>query len=76
MVHSGYEATAVQDAIAHPVKALQVAMRGVRTEGPMAPEIPLDRQRPAQYVFSRHVELKLREIREQQSPVRHTEAAE
>jgi hopanoid biosynthesis associated radical SAM protein HpnH len=76
MVHSGYEATAVQDAIAHPVKALQVVLRGVRTEGPMAPEIPLDRQRPAQYVFSRHVELKLREIREQQSRASHSEAAE
>jgi len=33
-----------------------VALRGVRTEGDMAPEIPLDRQRPAKYVFSRHVE--------------------
>src|SRR5205823_8518904 len=76
MVHSGYEATAVQDAIAHPMKAVQVALRGVRTDGPMAPEIPLDRQRPAQYVFSRHVELKLREIRERQAPARHVEAAE
>ena len=34
------------------------------TEGDMAPEIQLDRQRPAQYVFSRHVEQKLAEIRE------------
>ena len=25
-------------------------------EGPMAPDIPLDKQRPAEYVFSRHVE--------------------
>lgn len=63
MVHSGYEATAVMDTVANPLKALGVALRGVRTEGPMAPEIPLDRQRPAQYVFSRHVELKLREVR-------------
>src|SRR5436305_13482410 len=75
MVHSGYEATAVQDAIAHPMKAVQVALRGVRTDGPMAPEIPLDRQRPAQYVFSRPVELKLREIRERQARARHVEAA-
>jgi len=75
MVHSGYEATAVQDAIAHPLKALGVAVRGVRTEGPMAPEIPLDRQRPAEYVFSRHVELKLREIREQNARAR-AQAAE
>jgi hopanoid biosynthesis associated radical SAM protein HpnH len=75
MVHSGYEATAVLDTISHPLKALGVAIRGVRTEGPMAPEIPLDRQRPAQFVFSRHVELKLREIREQNARAR-SEAAE
>jgi hopanoid biosynthesis associated radical SAM protein HpnH len=56
MVHSGYEATAVVDSVRHPLKAAAVAWRGVRTEGEMAPEIPLDRQRPAQYVFSRHVE--------------------
>jgi hypothetical protein len=30
----------------------------------MAPDIPLHRQRPAQYVFSRHVEQKLAEIRD------------
>jgi hopanoid biosynthesis associated radical SAM protein HpnH len=64
MVHSGFEATAVQDAFKHPLRALTVGVRGVRTEGEMAPEIPLDRQRPAQYVFSRHVEQKLKEIRQ------------
>ena len=56
MVHSGYEATAVMDAVRHPLKVASVALRGPRTEGKMAPEIPLDRQRPAQYVFSGHVE--------------------
>jgi len=56
MVHSGYEATAVVDAVKHPLKALGVAMRGVTTEGDWAEEIPLDGQRPAEYVFSRHVE--------------------
>ncbi len=40
-----------------------VSLRGVRTEGAMSPEISLDRQRPAQYVFSKHVEHKLDEIR-------------
>jgi hopanoid biosynthesis associated radical SAM protein HpnH len=63
MVHSGYEATAVQDAVRHPFKALSVSLRGVRTEGAMAREIPLERQRSAQFVFSRHVEQKLVEIR-------------
>jgi hopanoid biosynthesis associated radical SAM protein HpnH len=56
MVHSGYEATAVMDSVSNPLKAATVALRGIRTEGEMAPEIALDRQRPAEYVFSRHVE--------------------
>ena len=38
-------------------------MRGVRTDGPMAPEIALEDQRPAQYVFSEQVEMQLSEIR-------------
>jgi hopanoid biosynthesis associated radical SAM protein HpnH len=62
MVHCGYEATAVNDAVANPLKALGVALRGVRTEGAMAPEIALDRQRPAQYVFSRQVEKQVEKI--------------
>ena len=62
MVHSGYEATAVNAMLANPLKALAFAMRGIRTEGEMAPEIPLDKQRPAQWVFSRHVEQALERI--------------
>jgi hopanoid biosynthesis associated radical SAM protein HpnH len=56
MVHSGYEATAVMDAVKHPLKALGVALKGVGTSGDWAPEISLDQQRPAEYVFSRHVQ--------------------
>ena len=56
MVHSGYEATAVVDSVRHPLKAAVASLRGVRTSGEMAPEIPLGGQRPAEYVFSRHVE--------------------
>jgi hopanoid biosynthesis associated radical SAM protein HpnH len=63
MVHSGYEATAVTETIRRPWKALAQVARGIRTEGEMAPEIPLDRQRPAEYVFSRHVEKALTDIR-------------
>jgi hopanoid biosynthesis associated radical SAM protein HpnH len=63
MVHSGYEASAVVDTIAHPLAAARVALAGVRTSGPMAPELALDRQRPAQYVHARHVAIKLEEIR-------------
>jgi len=64
MVHSGYEATAVVDAVRKPWKALNVALRGVNTEGPMAPDIPLDKQRPAEFVFSRNVAEKLVEMRD------------
>jgi hopanoid biosynthesis associated radical SAM protein HpnH len=74
MVHSGYEATAVQDAVRHPLRALKVGLRGVRTDGSMAPEIPLTQQRPAQYVFSRHVDEKLAEIRIRQTGTKESAA--
>ena len=51
MVHCGYEATAVTDTVRHPLKALKVWLRGVDTEAPMAPEIPLHDQRPAEFIF-------------------------
>lgn len=62
MVHCGFEATAVRDTISHPLKALKIAIRGPKTAGVFADNIPLDMQRPAEYVFSRHVEIKLDEI--------------
>jgi len=41
---------------------LGVSLRGPKIEGAYAKDIPLDKQRPAEYVFSRHVEIKLEEI--------------
>lgn len=76
MVHCGFEASAVDEAFAHPLRALGVALRGIRTEGPMSPEIPLDLQRPAEHVFSRHVELKLAEIGEAEAVREPLAAAE
>jgi hopanoid biosynthesis associated radical SAM protein HpnH len=63
MVHSGYEASAVAATVRKPWKAAALALRGVRTEGPMAPDIPLDGQRPAEYVFSRHVQQALERLK-------------
>jgi hopanoid biosynthesis associated radical SAM protein HpnH len=40
MAHCGYEATAVNDAVKHPLKALRVFLRGPKTDGPLAPELP------------------------------------
>ncbi|HEV3178307.1 MAG TPA: adenosyl-hopene transferase HpnH [Stellaceae bacterium] len=70
MVHSGYEATAVVDAVKRPLKALGVALAGIRTDGAMAEEIDLERQRPAEYVFSRHVEQAMARL-EHRRPERH-----
>lgn len=56
MVHSGYEATAVADSVRNPLKSFVVARRGVNVDGAFAPDIALNSQRPAEYVFSRHVQ--------------------
>ena len=63
MAHCGYEPTAAEASLKHPLKALALALGGVRTEGPMAPEISLANQRPAKYVFDSQVQLRLSEIR-------------
>jgi hopanoid biosynthesis associated radical SAM protein HpnH len=76
MVHSGFEASAVMDAVKKPWKAARVALAGVRTDGPMAPDIPLDGQRPAEYVFTRHVEEKLIEIAEAEAGAEEIAAAD
>lgn len=76
MVHSGFEATAVMDAVKKPWKIAAVALRGVKTDGPMAPEIALDKQRPAEFVFSRHVENKLAEISAAEARAQKPVAAE
>ena len=38
MAHCGYEATAVEDMLKHPIKALLTSIRGPKTEGSMIPE--------------------------------------
>lgn len=41
MAHCGFEGTAVNDTFMHPFKALKVWWRGPRTDGPMAPDLPI-----------------------------------
>ncbi len=62
MVHCGYEATAVNDTLDHPLKALKVWLKGVDTKQPMAPDIPLDNQRPAEFVFERVVDTAISDL--------------
>ncbi len=76
MAHCGYEATAAEAMFKSPLKAIMVALRGPRTDGPMAPEISLEHQRPAQYIFSDQVQQSLTEIRaaEAKEKIRKTAA--
>jgi hopanoid biosynthesis associated radical SAM protein HpnH len=76
MVHCGFEGTAVADSVKRPWKMIPIARHGVRTEGPMAPDIDLSNQRPAEYVFSAHVEQKLEEVRARRANPNKVEAAE
>jgi hypothetical protein len=63
MAHCGYEPTAAADATNNPLKALVVAMRGVKTEGDFAPEIDLTQARKADYdLHEQHVEKVMKEI--------------
>lgn len=55
MVHSGYESTAVMDAVKRPWHIAKVAMFGPETEKPMVPEISLENQRPAEYKYEAQV---------------------
>jgi hopanoid biosynthesis associated radical SAM protein HpnH len=56
MVHCGYEPTAANDSFNNPFKLLKLAFTGIKTEGTMAKDIPLTNQRPADFVFSKHVQ--------------------
>jgi hopanoid biosynthesis associated radical SAM protein HpnH len=75
MAHCGYEATATEAIVQHPLKAAMISLRGVRIEGPMAPEIDMTHQRPAQYVFDSNVQLTLSQIRSNEAREKAAKAA-
>jgi len=75
MAHCGYEATAADATLSSPLQAMKVALFGPRTEGEMAPEIALDEQRPAQYVFDGQVQQRLSEIRTNEAREKAAKAA-
>lgn len=63
MVHCGFEGTAVSDSVKRPYKLLPLALRGIKTDGPFAPEIDLSKQRPAAFNYASHVDKLLAEIK-------------
>jgi hopanoid biosynthesis associated radical SAM protein HpnH len=75
MAHCGYEPTAAHAAIANPLSALKLFFTGLRTEGDMAPEISMENQRPAEYVFDGQVQQKLSEIRKAEAEAKVKKAA-
>jgi hopanoid biosynthesis associated radical SAM protein HpnH len=75
MAHCGYEPTAAHATLQQPLQALRAWLRGPRTDGEMAPEISLEQQRPAQFVYSDQVQRKLSEIRTAEASERASKAA-
>lgn len=63
MVHCGFEGTAAAEGVRRPLEFMKVGRKGVRTEGPMAQDIDLSTARPAEEVFSTHVERELARIK-------------
>ena len=63
MVHCGFEGTAAADSMRRPVEFLKVALGGVRTDGPMAPDIDLSKQRKAVEVHDAQVEREVERIK-------------
>ena len=63
MVHCGFEGTAASDSIRHPLKMFNIGRKGVKTEGPMAPDIDLSHARKSTDVHSLHVEQELAKIK-------------
>ena len=75
MVHCGYEPTAVNETIAHPLRAFGVYLSGAKTEGPMAPDIDLANARKADFVFDGNVSAFLDDVHAGEGGGPHEDAA-
>jgi len=76
MVHSGYEGAGRRRLGPPAADRARGRFRGIKTEGEMAPEISLDNQRPAEYVFSRHVQDSMDRLKHPQRTGKVASAAE
>ena len=63
MVHCGFEGTAAKEGLRRPLEFLKVAMKGIRTDGPMAPDIDISNARRAEDVHMTHVEAEMEKIK-------------
>jgi hopanoid biosynthesis associated radical SAM protein HpnH len=67
MAHCGYEPTAADMAFRRPLTLLGLVLGGLRTDGPLAPEIDLSRARPAEQHHGRIVAEELERIRREKA---------
>ncbi|MDE2405638.1 MAG: adenosyl-hopene transferase HpnH [Sphingomonadales bacterium] len=63
MVHCGFEGTAAREGLQRPLEFIKVAMKGIRTDGPMAPDIDLSHARQAEDVHAQQVEAEMERIK-------------
>jgi hypothetical protein len=63
MVHCGFEGTAARDSMRRPFEFLKVALGGVKTDGPMVPDVDLSRQRRASDVHEKLVDSEMERIK-------------
>ncbi|MDB5367839.1 MAG: hpnH [Rhodospirillales bacterium] len=75
MVHSGFEGTAAKDALRNPLKLALLQMRGIDTQSPMKADIPLDKARPAKFVFSAHVQQAMAKLKHEKPANQEREIA-
>jgi hopanoid biosynthesis associated radical SAM protein HpnH len=76
MVHCGYEPTAANDAFSRPWKMAWLGIFGIKTEGAMAKDIDLSKQRPPEFVFSKHVQEVLTHIHESKTAAANARAVD
>ena len=65
MAHCGYEASAVTDVFANPLKAISVALKGPKTEGTMAKEIDISKSRDPDFFHDTHVSEMMKKLHAQ-----------
>jgi len=63
MMHCGFEGTAAADSMKRPLEFLKVAFGGVKTDGPMVPDVDLSRARKSVDVHAAQVEQAMEQIK-------------
>ncbi|MBU6268625.1 MAG: adenosyl-hopene transferase HpnH [Sphingomonadales bacterium] len=63
MVHCGFEGSAASEGLRRPMEFIKVGLKGIRTEGPMAPDIDLSHARLAEDVHQQQVAAEMERIK-------------